>query len=370
MRGVGLVHSCGGLWGLVNNAGISVPTAPNEWLTKQDSVKILNVNMLGVIEVTLSLLPLLWCQLTQEPIQVVSHLRDKYVFITGCDSGFGNLLARQLDLRGLRVLAACLTEKGAEQLRVKASDRLETVILDVTSTESIAAATQWVKERTGDRGLWGLVNNAGISVPTAPNEWLTKQDFVKILNVNLLGVIEVTLSLLPLVRKAKGRVVNVSSVFGRVAFIGGGYCISKYGVEAFSDSLRRDLSHFGVKVAIIEPGFFKTFVTSTPVIFRNFQEAWHKASPEVKEAYGERFLAYSENKARGLKAIGLLDIICTQDLSLVTNCMEHALTSCHPRTRYAPGWDAKLIYLPMSYMPTFLVDAVVNWSNPIPSKAM
>lgn len=296
--------------------------------------------------------------------QVVSHLRDKYVFITGCDSGFGNLLARQLDLRGLRVLAACLTEKGAEQLRVTASDRLETVILDVTSTESIAAATQWVKERTGDRGLWGLVNNAGISVPTAPNEWLTKQDFVKILNVNLLGVIEVTLSLLPLVRKAKGRVVNVSSVFGRVAFIGGGYCISKYGVEAFSDSLRRELSHFGVKVAIIEPGYFKTFVTSTPVISRNFQEAWDKASPQVKEAYGERFLAYS------LKAIGSLDKMCTQDLSLVTNCMEHALTSCHPRTRYAPGWDAKLIYLPMSYMPTFLVDAVVNWSNPRPTKAM
>ncbi|XP_036310448.1 retinol dehydrogenase 16 isoform X1 [Pipistrellus kuhlii] len=296
--------------------------------------------------------------------QVVSHLQDKYVFITGCDSGFGNLLARQLDLQGLRVLAACLTEKGAEQLRGKTSDRLETVILDVTSTESIAAATQWVKERTGDRGLWGLVNNAGISVPSAPNEWLTKQDFVKILNVNLLGVIEVTLSLLPVVRKAKGRVVNVSSVYGRVAFIGGGYCISKYGIEAFSDSLRRELSHFGVKVAIIEPGFFKTFVTNTSELTRNIQEAWDKASPEVKEAYGEMFLAHS------LKGFGSLDKMCSQDLSLVTNCMEHALTACHPRTRYSPGWDAKLIYLPMSYMPTFLVDAIVKWSNPRPAKAM
>lgn len=83
---------------------------------------------------------------------MVSHLRDKYIFITGCDSGFGNLLARQLDLRGLRVLAACLTEKGAEQLRGQTSDRLATVILDVTKTESVAAATQWVKERVGDRG--------------------------------------------------------------------------------------------------------------------------------------------------------------------------------------------------------------------------
>uniref|UniRef100_A0A8C4LJ85 Uncharacterized protein n=1 Tax=Equus asinus TaxID=9793 RepID=A0A8C4LJ85_EQUAS len=75
-------------------------------------------------------------------------------------------------------------------------------------------------------------------MPSAPNEWLTKQDFVKIIDVNLLGLIEVTLSLLPLVRKARGRVVNVSSAAGRLAICGGGYCISKHGVEAFSDSLR------------------------------------------------------------------------------------------------------------------------------------
>ncbi|XP_004380095.1 retinol dehydrogenase 16 [Trichechus manatus latirostris] len=284
--------------------------------------------------------------------QVVSHLRDKYVFITGCDSGFGNLLARQLDLRGLRVLAACLTEQGAEQLRGQTSDRLETVILDVTQTESIAAATQWVKEHVGDRGLWGLVNNAGISVPSALNEWLTKQDFVNILDVNLLGVIEVTLNLLSLVRKARGRVVNVSSVFGRVSLCGGGYCISKYGVEAFSDSLRRELSSFGVKVAIIEPGFFKTGINKTETLLLKLQERWDQASLDVKEAYGKKFLdSY-------MKMIETMGKIYSSNLSLVTDCMEHALTACHPRTRYSPGWDAKLFYLPMSYMPTALVDAV------------
>lgn len=87
-------------------------------------------------------------------------------------------------------------------------------------------------------GLWGLVNNAGRSLPGAPNEWLNKQDFMDILNVNLLGVIEVTLSLLSLVRKAQGRVVNVASIGGRISLLGGGYCISKYGVESFSDTLR------------------------------------------------------------------------------------------------------------------------------------
>lgn len=87
-------------------------------------------------------------------------------------------------------------------------------------------------------GLWGLVNNAGICENTSPNEWLNKQNIASVLDVNLLGMIEVTLSTMPLVRKARGRVVNVASIAGRLSFCGGGYCISKYGVEAFSDSLR------------------------------------------------------------------------------------------------------------------------------------
>ncbi|XP_027247977.1 retinol dehydrogenase 7 [Cricetulus griseus] len=296
--------------------------------------------------------------------QVVSHLQDKYVFITGCDSGFGNLLARQLDRRGMRVLAACLTEKGAEELRSKTSDRLESVILDVTKTESIVAATQWMKERVGNRGLWGLVNNAGISIPLGPNEWLNKKDFAKVLDVNLLGLIEVTLNMLPSVRKARGRVVNVSSVLGRVSLSGGGYCISKYGVEAFSDSLRRELSYFGVKVAIIEPGGFKTGVTSNDTLLPSVKMLWDQASSEVKEIYGEKFLlSYLTN-------LNLLDQICSEDLSLVTDCMEHALTSCHPRTRYSAGWDAKLFYLPLSYLPNFLTDPIFYWMSVKPAKAL
>nr|XP_009002293.3 retinol dehydrogenase 16 isoform X2 [Callithrix jacchus] len=296
--------------------------------------------------------------------QVVSHLRDKCVLITGCDSGFGNLLARQLDERGLHVLAACLTEKGAEQLRRQTSDRLETVTLDVTKTESVAAAAQWVKERVGNRGLWDLVNNAGITLPIAPNEWLTKQYFVTILDVNLLGLIDVTLNLLPLVRKARGHVVNVSSVLGRISLFSGGYSISKYGIEAFSNSLRRELSYFGVKVAVIEPGSFKTAIVSKDRIFKSFLDTWDQARPEVKQIYGKKFLtSYKESTEQSVCK-------CTQDLSLVTNCIEHALTACHPRTRYSAGWDAKLFYLPLSYMPTFLVDAIIYWSSPRPAKAL
>lgn len=87
-------------------------------------------------------------------------------------------------------------------------------------------------------GLWGLVNNAGRSVPIGPLDWMRLEDFQKVLDVNLLGVIDVSLQLLPLLKKGRGRVVNVASILGRLAIIGGGYCLSKYGVEAFSDSLR------------------------------------------------------------------------------------------------------------------------------------
>ncbi|XP_054253137.1 retinol dehydrogenase 16-like [Indicator indicator] len=293
--------------------------------------------------------------------QTVPGLSEKFVLITGCDSGFGNLLARQLDARGLPVLAACLTEAGAARLRAEASSRLQTVLLDVTSSQSIAATAAWVRERVGSRGLWGLVNNAGIAIPTAPNEWLSKEDFAKVLDVNLLGLIEVTLSLLPLLRQARGRVVNVASVMGRVAFFGGGYCISKYGVEAFSDGLRLEVRHFGVKVSIIEPGYFRTDIISSQNVEKQFHRAWEKLPQETKAIYGESYLqGYSVS-------LKMLQKKCSSNLGLVTDCMQHALTSCHPRARYSVGWDAKLFYIPLSYLPSALTDFIFNCLYPKPA---
>ena len=88
-------------------------------------------------------------------------------------------------------------------------------------------------------GLWGIVNNAGIAGNTGPCEWLTLEDYRNVFNVNLLGLIDVTNTFLPLVKKEKGRIVNMASVMGRISFQGmTPYCISKYGVESFSDSIR------------------------------------------------------------------------------------------------------------------------------------
>nr|XP_020671114.1 17-beta-hydroxysteroid dehydrogenase type 6-like isoform X1 [Pogona vitticeps]XP_020671115.1 17-beta-hydroxysteroid dehydrogenase type 6-like isoform X1 [Pogona vitticeps]XP_020671116.1 17-beta-hydroxysteroid dehydrogenase type 6-like isoform X1 [Pogona vitticeps]XP_020671117.1 17-beta-hydroxysteroid dehydrogenase type 6-like isoform X1 [Pogona vitticeps] len=293
--------------------------------------------------------------------QTVKNLIEKYVFITGCDSGFGNQLARQLDTRGIRVLSACLTQKGADDLKKATSGRLKTTILDVTSMESIAAATEWVKESVGDKGLWGLVNNAGVGSPLTPNEWLTKEDFENVIRVNLLGLIDGTLHMLPMVRRARGRVVNVASMLGRLAFFGGGYCPSKYGVEAFSDSLRRELIPFGVQVSIIEPGGFATSIGQN--IKERLKSIWNQASSDVKEAYGqqcfEKYYRMHEFATRS-----------STNLRLVTDKIEHALTSCHPRTRYSAGWDAKLFFLPFSYLPTSLTDYVLTRFYPRPAQAV
>ncbi|XP_061470866.1 17-beta-hydroxysteroid dehydrogenase type 6-like [Rhineura floridana] len=297
--------------------------------------------------------------------QMVENVREKYVFITGCDSGFGNQLARQLDARGLRVLAACLTQKGAEQLEKATSERLQTTILDVTSVESVVAATTWVKGCVRDKGLWGLVNNAGVVESVVPNEWLTKDDFIKVLNVNLIGLIDVTLHMLPLVKKARGRIVNVASILGRLSFLGGGYCPSKYGVEAFSDSLRRELRPFGVKIAIVEPGYFRTNMTCIQTSLESLERQWVNTPQKVKDSYGQ---TYFDSFYKMMKEN--LTTRCSTNLYLVTDCMEHALTSQHPRTRYSGGWDAQFFYIPLSYLPTALADLVLTWSWPKPAQAV
>ncbi|KAK9407353.1 retinol dehydrogenase 16-like [Crotalus adamanteus] len=224
---------------------------------------------------------------------------------------------------------SCLTQQAAEKLKEATSERLQTTLIDVTSTESLDKATEWVKSQVGDKGLWGLVNNAGISVPTAPNEWLTKEDFKKIIDINLLGVIDVTIHMIPLLRKAKGRIVNIASVMGRLSTFGGGYCPSKYGVESFSDSLRIELFPFGVKVCIIEPGYFKTAVTNDKILHENFRSIWERLPKETKEVYGE---SYFNAMIQGTTK---MQDKCSAKLYLVTNCMEHALTAVHPRFRYS-----------------------------------
>lgn len=295
--------------------------------------------------------------------QTISRLSDKHVFITGCDTGFGNLLAKRLNRNGFHVLAGCLTQSGADDLQKACPMGVKTTLLDVTNCESIKKAVQWVKAEVGSKGLYGLVNNAGIANPIGPTEWMTVEDYRRVMEVNTFGTIGVTLGFLPLVKQAQGRIVNMASVLGRISANGGGYCVSKYAVEAFSDSLRRDVQHFGVKVCIIEPGFFKTAVTNLDSIEKSLQQLWDQMPSETRKSYGDTYY----KKYMKVQRL-IMNFICDPDISKVPKCIEHALQARYPRTRYSPGWDAKLVWLPASYMPSFIVDAVLAVVLPKPEQ--
>nr|AAG44848.1 microsomal retinol dehydrogenase 2 [Branchiostoma floridae] len=281
----------------------------------------------------------------------LSQLTDKTVLITGCDTGFGNLLAKRLDQLGLRVFAGCLTEAGVAELRQSCSERLQPIRMDVSSSDSVQDGFRVVKEAVGSKGLWGLVNNAGIAgVAGGTMEWATKEDYQVVLNVNLLGMIDVTKTFLPLLKKSRGRVVNVASAVGRMAVPQAGpYTVSKYGVEAFSDCLRRAMRYFGVKVHIIEPGFHRTEITNEENALRRMDQIWQRQSAETKTEYGEEFLQAAKD------AVVAADRFM-QDPVAVVDAMEHALCATHPRSRYVVGWNARIMFVPISWLPTDLGD--------------
>ncbi|XP_060634520.2 dehydrogenase/reductase SDR family member 9 isoform X1 [Anolis sagrei] len=282
------------------------------------------------------------------------QLEGKYVFITGCDSGFGKLAARALDTKGFHVIAACLTEKGEEELKASASEKLQTMLLNVTDAENVKLVAEKVKTEVGEKGLWGLINNAGIMGPSAPTDWLKIEHYKAPIEVNLIGLINVTLHFLPLVKKAKGRIINVTSVGGVVAICSGGYCPSKFGAEAFTDSLRHDMKPFGVKVSCIEPGLFNTGLSDRVRVVKEKRAIWNTLSSDIQKQYGESYL-----RDDAVKKEQLVKMCENADPTLVVNCMEHALMSKHPHARYTVGTDAKWLWLPLSLMPTFVQDYVL-----------
>uniref|UniRef100_A0A8C4SF39 Dehydrogenase/reductase (SDR family) member 9 n=2 Tax=Erpetoichthys calabaricus TaxID=27687 RepID=A0A8C4SF39_ERPCA len=295
----------------------------------------------------------------------VSGISNKYVFITGCDSGFGNLLAKHLDQLGFRVFAGCFTEKGEDELKKTTSEKLVTVHLDVTKSESIQRAIELVKTQVGQAGLWGLVNNAAVGIPVGPCDWLNVQEFRSMFDVNFFGLVEVTLGFVPLIKKAKGRIVNMSSMCARVSTPAAPYCATKSAVESFTDSLRKNMAYFGIKVSCIEPGFFKTSIITSELFKSNLEQLWERQTEELKEDYGRNYLE------KVVKNVGKqIDNYSDPDLMKVVSCMEHAVSAEHPWTRYAPGWDARFFWIPLSYMPTVIIDYVFSRTMITPAKSV
>jgi len=280
------------------------------------------------------------------------------VFVTGCDTGFGSLLVHKLIKNGINTFAGCYTEQGEIELRKasgKGPGKLWTVRLDVTDQSSVDNALDFVKQELGPgKGLWALVNNAGALGVGGPDDWMTVDDYQRALDVNFLGVVRMTHAFKPLLKKERGRLVIITSIFGRIASPGcGAYCASKFAAEAYADICRLELKLFGVSVHILEPGFFATNLTKPSIIIDGMMNLWQKQSAEVKEEYGEEYI-----KAAVANLATNLPPLCNKRLDLVVDAYYHALTSSCPSRRYHVGNDAKMFYIPLSTLPTCLQDKI------------
>lgn len=193
---------------------------------------------------------------------------SKTVLITGATAGIGRMTALHLTKLGHRVIASGRKVSELAKLKEEAASlgTLDTLVLDVTSKESIDAAVATVNQMTGGQGLDVLVNNAGFGV-LGPTSEIDDAEMRRQYDTNVFGLMAVTRAFLPKMRERRaGRIINVSSVGGRITLpFFGVYNSTKYAVESLSDALRYELRAFGIDVSLIEPGVIRTNFEATAV---------------------------------------------------------------------------------------------------------
>ncbi|HET7842265.1 MAG TPA: SDR family oxidoreductase [Terriglobia bacterium] len=279
------------------------------------------------------------------------------VLITGSSTGIGEACALHLDTLGFRVYAGVRRDADGEALRQKSSGRITLVHLDVTDLASVAAARATIERQ--ETKLAGLVNNAGI-VAAGPLEILPLEEFRRQLEVNVIGQLAVTQAFIPLLRKARGRIVMMGSISGRIAtpFIGA-YAASKYALEAMTDALRVELMPWGIEVAIVEPGSI-----ATPIWEKSRQRSGEIARGIVAERRELYHLQY-EAMRKAAKETGESGIPASE----VARVVEHALTAARPRTRYLVGKDAKQRARLAKFIPDRILDRIIVKKLGLPAKA-
>ena len=269
------------------------------------------------------------------------------VVVTGASTGIGHATALHLKELGFDVIAGVRKDEDAERLE---GQGLRPVKLDVTDEGSIADARKVIEEASGG-GLAGLVNNAGVAI-SAPLELIPVDKLRQQIEVNLIGQVAVTQAMLPLLRAAKGRIVNVSSIGGKVALpMLGPYAASKFGLEAVSDSLRRELHHLGVEVVVVEPGGIKT-----PIWQKGNEaadEMLEDVPPEAEELYGDMVQAIRAQSRKIERESGLPP-------RAVAEVIGKAMTAGKPRTRYIVGREAKLRAALAKWLPDRTMDGLIG----------
>jgi len=270
---------------------------------------------------------------------------QEMVIITGASTGIGAATARELARRGFHVLAGVRRDRDADAIR---GPGIEPLIIDITHPDHIRALATRVHGDPQGRAVRALVNNAAIGV-NAPVEAFAIDEWRRLFEVNLFGHIAVTQTLLPALIRSKGRVVNISSVGGKIAMATyGPYAGTKFALEAVSDSLRREIAPFGVQVVVVEPGAVRTEMPGRAIATAH--ELASTMTPEQSQRYGGLVQAITAQTAHytqsGLPADAAAKVIAK------------AVTARKPRTRYTVGREAALLTL-VRILPDRILDLLL-----------
>jgi len=271
------------------------------------------------------------------------------VLISGASTGIGAACALRLAEMGWQVYAGIRREEDGRRLEEQSSGKVTSVQLDVTRPKDISAVAEQLHAQLKSCGLAALVNNAGIAI-SGPLEEVAMDDWRQQFDVNFFGAVALTKACLPMLREARGRIVNVSSVSGRVAspFLSP-YAASKFALEAVSDALRVELRPQGIRVALVEPG-----AVATPI--------WDKsgsASREREAAYSKDFQALYGKPMAGFRKMAEDTGRRAMPVEVVVRAVVHALTAKRPRTRYLLGREARLAAFVHRLLPDSWWDALM-----------
>lgn len=269
---------------------------------------------------------------------------QEIVIVTGASTGIGAAAARELARRGFHVLAGVRRDQDAAAIR---GPGIEPLILDITEPDHIEALVTRVNGDPQRRAVRALVNNAAVQA-NVPIEAFAIDEWRRMFEVNLFGQIAVIQALLPALMRNRGRVVNISSVGGKVAMATyGPYAATKFALEAVSDSLRREVAPFGVSVVVIEPGAVRTEMLGRAIATAG--ELVSAMTPEQSRRYGDLVHAVNAQAVSSTKS-GL-------PAEAAAKVIGKAVTTRKPRTRYPVGREAAMIrWLP--FLPDRMLDRV------------
>ncbi|XP_050416527.2 11-beta-hydroxysteroid dehydrogenase type 2 isoform X1 [Patella vulgata] len=278
----------------------------------------------------------------------------KAVLITGCDQGIGHELAKKLDSLGFQVFAGCLFKDGAgeKELVDSCSSRLQTVQLDVRDTMQIDLAVKEVTSALGNNKLWGIVNNAGICY-IGNVEMMTVEDMQKIMAVNYFGPVNICKAFLPLLRRSKGRLVNIASNAGLAPIpLMGVYCASKAALASMTEVWRYELQAWGIKVSMIIPSGYKTGILNYDKV-QTAERWWTAANDTVKRDYGKECF-YVKFKMPDHESV------LNSDLTSILDAMVDALLSHDPQPWYYRGLLSRCLPFLYLHLPTFIGDQIIK----------